>query len=440
MRKNLFTCITILVLVFGFFKSEVFAASISGTISYSGSQTGSILVAAFDSPISCGAVNPPEDPYTAELDTIGSYTISNLPDGTYYLAAVIFTSGLEGDIQATDPWAIYNGCDNVIPVVINGGVNATGKNMTLVDGTEEEPNPFYSLYYIHGNSAHDASGYWMEIRVDDAGHILTAVSITGPGIDGTHYLGYNSPAGRWDSFSTGKVAFTLSPLPSPPYTYNVAITDDSGTTYHEVIVYGYVEVFATNLSPSGGQSISENPVFTWTGVGGNYTYELHLDSTDWHKHNLTETSIVYDGEPLTPGTMYEWHVNVADQYDNIAYSFASFIYQPSQQVPPDVTTVISSDITAKSATLWGLIGPNNDSTTYYFEYGPTNSYGSITPEVSGLTGNSTELVSAVISSLSPGTLYHYRVVAYNAGGISYGDDLTFTTRSGVLVPIFLLLE
>jgi len=432
----------IILSIFIFLAACASAASISGTVSYNGSQSGSIVVAAFTYPLTCsGPYDADPNPYSlVELETLGNYTIPNLPDGTYYLVSVIFTDGLEGDLQATDPWAMYDGCDNITPIVLTGGVGATGKNMLLVDGSVDAPNPFYSTYYIIAHSAHDYWGYSMEIYVDDSSHNATAVSVTGPGISGgTASLEYNSSEGRWDSSNTGKLAFTESPM-TPPLTYFIDITDSSGTTQHEAVIQGYVEVFASNLSPGGNQVVTENPVFNWTGVEGDYTYEIRLDSSNWHKNNLTETSIAYDGSPLIPGTNYEWHVNVTDQYNNVSYAFANFVYQPSQQVPPDVTTVISSDVTAKSATLWGLIGPNNDSTTYYFEYGPTNSYGSISPEVSGLTDNSTELVSVVISSLSPGTIYHYRVVAYNTGGISYGDDLTFTTRSGVLVPIFLLLE
>src|SRR3982074_2246722 len=36
-------------------------------------------------------------------------------------------------------------------------------------------------------------------------------------------------------------------------------------------------------------------------------------------------------------------------------------------------------------------------------------------------------VSAPISGLSPHTIYHYRIVASNAGGSSVGADQTFTT-------------
>ena len=335
MRKYHLTGLGFMFSIFGFFVSFASAASISGTVTYEGSQSGSIVVAAFNYSLTCsGPYAADPNPYNiVELETFGNYTIPDLPDGTYYLASVIFTDGLDGDLQATDPWAIYGCGDTPTPIVISGGIPATDKDMDLVDGTDDVPNPFYSTYYIIAHSAHDSGGYWMEIYVDDSSHNATAVSVTGPGISGGPAdLEYNSSEGRWDSSNTGNLAFTESPLTPLPLTYDVAITDGSGTAYHEVVIQGYVEVFASSLSPGGGQVVTGNPVFSWTGVEGGYTYEIRLDTKNWYKNNLTETSIAYDGPPLVPGTNYEWHVNVVDQDNNVAYSFANFVYQPTQQL------------------------------------------------------------------------------------------------------------
>jgi hypothetical protein len=43
--------------------------------------------------------------------------------------------------------------------------------------------------------------------------------------------------------------------------------------------------------------------------------------------------------------------------------------------PPAITTPAASGITSTSATLHGTVNPNGDTTTAFFEYGPTTAYG-----------------------------------------------------------------
>jgi hypothetical protein len=99
---------------------------------------------------------------------------------------------------------------------------------------------------------------------------------------------------------------------------------------------------------------------------------------------------------------------------------------------PAATTEPATGIGTEEATLSGVVNPQGISTTCHFDYGTTTSYGSSTPE-SGSLGNgaSNVTVSPPINGLSPGTTYHYRVVATNLEGTTYGQDRTFsTTASG----------
>jgi len=101
---------------------------------------------------------------------------------------------------------------------------------------------------------------------------------------------------------------------------------------------------------------------------------------------------------------------------------------------PTVTTGSATSVTSVSATLNGTVNPNGASTTYYFEYGTTESYGSNTVTKSAGSGTGTVSVSAAITGLSYSTVYHYRIVAANSGGTSYGSDRTFYTAASVLPP------
>jgi hypothetical protein len=95
---------------------------------------------------------------------------------------------------------------------------------------------------------------------------------------------------------------------------------------------------------------------------------------------------------------------------------------------PLAITQAATFIASYSATLNGSVNAACNSTTVTFEYGLTNSYGTTVPaDQSPLSGSTFEAVSAPISGLLINTLYHYRVIASNSGGTSYGTDMTFET-------------
>src|SRR5438132_14348467 len=51
------------------------------------------------------------------------------------------------------------------------------------------------------------------------------------------------------------------------------------------------------------------------------------------------------------------------------------------------------------------------------------------------TGTTVRAVSANISGLTANMTYHFRIVAHNAGGTSFGSDRTFTTLSATGAPV-----
>ncbi len=98
---------------------------------------------------------------------------------------------------------------------------------------------------------------------------------------------------------------------------------------------------------------------------------------------------------------------------------------------PIATTGSATLVTANSATLNGTVNPNNGKVeaAYYFEYGLTTGYGSSTAETETGSGTSVVPVSAELAGLNPGTTYHFRMVARNDKGTSYGNDKRLTTLS-----------
>ncbi|HVI17888.1 MAG TPA: hypothetical protein VM712_05900 [Gaiellales bacterium] len=104
----------------------------------------------------------------------------------------------------------------------------------------------------------------------------------------------------------------------------------------------------------------------------------------------------------------------------------------AQAAVPTVTTGNTTNISQTSARLHGTVKPNNEATTYHFDYGTTTAYGTTTPEQAPIQpGAGNTPVYADIGALAPGTVYHYRLVGTNPSGSIPGKDHTFTTRSAV---------
>jgi hypothetical protein len=105
---------------------------------------------------------------------------------------------------------------------------------------------------------------------------------------------------------------------------------------------------------------------------------------------------------------------------------------PPPTAVPIVATGSASGVGTTSATVAGSVNPNGRATTYHFEYGTSTSYGSqapASPDPSAGSGTTSQPVSANLTGLSPGSTYHYRLVATNATGASSGSDQTLVTTA-----------
>ncbi|MDX6602313.1 MAG: hypothetical protein QOF13_1515 [Solirubrobacterales bacterium] len=101
---------------------------------------------------------------------------------------------------------------------------------------------------------------------------------------------------------------------------------------------------------------------------------------------------------------------------------------------PAILGTSVSEVTSSSATLEASINPNGKATLYHFEYGPAqcgpNPCTSVpVPEGEIPSGSSPVTEKITVKGLSPGTIYHFRVLAENGDGGAVGPDRLFATRA-----------
>jgi hypothetical protein len=96
------------------------------------------------------------------------------------------------------------------------------------------------------------------------------------------------------------------------------------------------------------------------------------------------------------------------------------------------------------ATVGGTVNPENLATTAFFQYGldpsfrgpgaSTDLYDQATAPQQVAAGSTGQPVSASLTGLVPGALYHVRLVATNSAGTTFGSDQTFTTAEAAPPP------
>lgn len=144
--------------------------------------------------------------------------------------------------------------------------------------------------------------------------------------------------------------------------------------------------------------------------------------------SITGTSPVAvhaDLSGLQPGTEYAYRLRAT-----YPTGPATGAEMTAQTLGPRIPASWSQDVVLTEATLKAEIDPEGSATTYRFEWGTTTNYGS---SVEGAVGsdNSVHQVSAFLTSLQPGTIYHYRVVAGSSVATAEGPDRTFTTSEPI---------
>ena len=157
------------------------------------------------------------------------------------------------------------------------------------------------------------------------------------------------------------------------------------------------------------------------------------------------TSLPYALSGLTPEMTYHYRLVASNAVGTSVGGDQQFTTPPAVT---DLTTEGPSSLAAGEAVLTGsFVGVGRD-TTYYFEYVDEGDYNpaagdpyaagqtsAAPPGADAGTGSGPQTVSAAVEILQAGARYHYRIVAVNVFGTTYGADQLFTSADPLLPVI-----
>ena len=104
--------------------------------------------------------------------------------------------------------------------------------------------------------------------------------------------------------------------------------------------------------------------------------------------------------------------------------------EPAEPLTPYARTGFAYSIDSTEAVLVGFVNARGSETTARFQVGRTKSYGRWFPQGPPehfYSGYHPSEVETGVGRLRARTTYHFRLVATNAGGTTYGKDKTFRT-------------
>ncbi|MFZ1926602.1 MAG: hypothetical protein WAU42_10715 [Solirubrobacteraceae bacterium] len=231
-----------------------------------------------------------------------------------------------------------------------------------------------------------------------------------------------------------KVSATIAGLQhSIPYHWRVMVKTGNGTADgvdHEFTIPYYAEVKEERVSDVGLTEATLNGEVRPVGVQTNYYFEY--GTTAAYGSKTAEASVGSGGEfvavsaplaGLAPGTRYHYRLVATNSRGTTVGEGKEFETLGGK---PVVFTEPIYTLGYSSATLKGGVYGKGETTQYYFEYGATEGYGRRTAEHE-IAGAGYEEEKEAVSGLTPGTRYHYRIVARNSYGTSYGADKSFST-------------
>ncbi|MDK9716646.1 MAG: hypothetical protein OEL57_01915 [Trichlorobacter sp.] len=308
--------------------------TVSGTVTLSGVSTSKPLIVLLKQevpgqyPVFYSTIIP-----TPSTSGANSYSISNVPAGTYTFHALLDVNedGVHGPGDLDYQPSIYASEEVVV-----GAGNTTGISPTITqrnaDATIRTSN-----WTSDGISTNKNLGFTVESQAKQPVNVY----VSGGGLQDNTPVGNNNEG----EFRIWPGLNGVTPATGNQYTYTVQYSDSTSEQF-TVSVGTFLTSFASNLAPQGTVGYTDGiPTFSWSAPvspPSPYTYYVWLSGADasWNTDDLpsTQTSILYNADDgaskptLTAGVPYYWTVTVSDRDGNQAAYQTSFTMSSSSTI------------------------------------------------------------------------------------------------------------
>jgi hypothetical protein len=387
--------------------------------------TGPVTAVGATSATATGTVNPGGVATTWHVDYgtttgYGSTTSStNAGSGTANVAVSVALTGLaQGTtyhyrVVATSTSGTSRGSDGLFttlaaPGAVTGSASAVTVSSATLNGSVD-PNA-------------SATTWWFEYGTSTSYGSKTAVKNAGSG------TGPTAVAASVSGLQKGRT-----------YHFRLVAMSDGGTTH------GADASFVTSSAPSvttgAASSVSLtsaqlNGAVTPNGLATNWWFEYGTSTGYGSKTAVKSagsgTSAQNESAPvsgLKRSTTYHFRLVASNSGGTTVGSDGTF----TTSLAPSVVTGAAQSVSATGARVTGAVDPRGRTTSWWFEYGTSATYGARTPTRSVGSTPGPHAVLATLAGLKNGTGYHYRLVAKSDAGTTYGSDLTFATTGVTIV-------